>query len=141
MRVPARILAIDYGKKRIGLAVSDPLGIAAHGLDTLFRTRLREDLETLAAIVDQREVELILFGNPLRLDGTDSAASGSVRRFAHQLQRRTGRPVEFWDERLTSFEAEQLLREMQIPTGRHTGNLDRMAAMLLLRSYLEARSA
>ncbi len=136
-----RVLAVDYGKKRIGLAVSDPLGLTAQGLDTLFRTRVREDLETLAALVRDREVNLILFGNPLRLNGADSEASRGVREFAARLGERTGVTVEFWDERLTSFEAEETLKELGVSTQRHTGNVDRMAAILLLRSYLEAKTS
>lgn len=133
-----RILALDYGKKRIGLAVTDGLGITAQGLDTLERTRVRDDIQQLAKLAHEREVELLLFGDPVHLSGEAGTASKGVREFADRLQRASGIPVSFWDERLTSFEAHEVLNEMGIPRDQRKGKVDRIAAVLLLRSYMEA---
>lgn len=135
-----RILALDVGKKRIGLAISDPLGLTAQGLPTLHRGRIRDDLNTLKALAEEREVETLLVGRPLHMSGTESRQSGYTEEFAGRLQSYLRLPVVFWDERLTSAEAERHLRETGTPTDRHTGNLDRMAAILLLESYMAFRS-
>jgi len=136
-----RILALDYGKKRIGLAVSDPLGFTAQGLETLQRTRLREDLAKLAAVAKEREVEMFLMGDPLRMSGEASRGSQAVREFAAKLEQVSGLPVSFWDERLTSVEANRVLRESGVSLEKRRAAVDRMAAVLLLQSYLEAQSA
>lgn len=137
----SRILALDYGKKRIGLAITDGLGITAQPLDTLTRTRVREDIQYLAGLAKEREVGLLLFGDPLHIDGQPSKASEVVREFAQRLQKASGIPVEFWDERLTSFEAHEVLSEMRVPPDKRRGMVDRIAATLLLRSYLEAHGS
>jgi len=133
-----RILALDYGKKRIGLAVSDPLGITAQGIDTLHRTRVRDDLERLRQLAVEREVGMILIGDPKHLDGTPGRASEAVREFGRRLERMAGVPVAYWDERLTSFEAQEHLRATGSRADRRSGAVDRVAAVLLLRDYLEA---
>lgn len=135
-----RILALDYGKKRIGLAVSDPLGFTAQGLETLQRTRLREDLAKLAALAKDREVEMFLMGDPIRMNGEASRGSEAVREFALKLEEVSGLPVSFWDERLTSVEANRVLRESGISLEKRRAAVDRMAAVLLLQSYLEAHA-
>ncbi len=135
----ARILAFDYGKRRIGLAISDPTGVVAQGLDTFERTRVREDLEKLAEIARAREVGLLLFGDPRNMDGTLGAASEGVRVFAGRLGRLSGLPVEFWDERLTTVEANEVLAAEGVPFEKRRKLVDRVAAVILLRSYLEAR--
>lgn len=136
-----RILALDYGKKRIGLAITDGLGITAQGLDTLERTRVRDDIQKLSALAQEREVELLLFGDPVHLSGEAGTASKGVREFAERLQRACGLPIQFWDERLTSYEAHEVLSEMRVPPDKRKGMVDRIAAVLLLRSYLESQSA
>ncbi len=136
-----RILALDYGKKRIGLAISDPLGFTAQGLETLQRSRLREDLAKLAALAKDREVEMFLLGDPIRMSGEPGRGSEAVREFASRLQQVSGLPVAFWDERLTSVEANRVLRESGISLDKRRAAVDRMAAVLLLQSYLEAHSA
>jgi len=135
-----RILALDLGKRRIGLAVSDELGITAQGLDTMERTNMREDLARLGRLVEARNVELILVGNPLRMDGEEGAQSGWVRQFAVKLETFTGRPVRRWDARLTTVEAERVLRESGISREKRARAVDRLAAVILLESYLGART-
>jgi len=136
--IQGRILALDVGKRRIGLAISDPLGITAQGLETLERTNLREDLARLAQLAAERGVRLFLVGLPLHMSGDESAQSAFVRDFASRLAAAAGVPVEFWDERLTSKEAERALREGNATLQRKKRSVDRMSAMLLLESYLGA---
>lgn len=136
-----RILALDVGKKRIGLAVSDGLGITAQGIETLTRNRIREDLENLRRIVGEWGVGLLLVGNPLHMSGDASRQSEYTREFAERLGNHLGLPVVFWDERLTSAEAERLLREGGASLAQRKKAVDRMAAVLLLESYLENRSS
>jgi len=134
-----RILALDLGKRRIGLAVSDELGVTAQGLDTLERTNMREDLSRIASLVEEWNVSLILIGNPLRMDGIEGAQSGWVRQFAEKLESFTRHPVQLWDERLTTVEAERVLRESGISREKRGRAVDRLAAVILLGSYLSAQ--
>jgi len=136
-RAPGRILALDVGKKRVGLAVSDPLGITAQGLPTLHRVRIREDLDFLADLCSEYEVTTILIGRPLHMSGDESNQGRYTAEFGDRLAQRTGLPVEYLDERLTSVQAGRMLREAGASTDRRTGSVDRMAAMLLLQSYLD----
>jgi putative holliday junction resolvase len=132
-----RILALDVGKKRIGLAVSDELGITAQGLDTLQRSRIREDLETLKGIADRWGVGILLIGSPMHMSGSESRQSEYTREFAERLEKQLRLPIIFWDERLTSVEAERLLRDGRATLEQRKKAVDRMAAILLLDSYLE----
>jgi putative Holliday junction resolvase len=136
-RSPRRILALDIGKKRIGLAATDPLGIIVQGLPTYNRTRVREDIEHLANLCAELDVAQLLIGRPVHMSGDESPMSRYTAEFADRLAERTGIPVEFIDERLTSFEAEQMLRESGRSTDRKSGNVDRMAAILMLQEYLD----
>lgn len=131
-------MALDLGKKRIGLAISDPLGITAQGLPNLERTRKREDLEALATIVRQREVGLILMGNPVNMGGAEGRQSAWVREFAAALEKQTGLPIRFWDERLTTVEAQRVLRESGISLEKRAAAVDRLSAVILLQSYLDS---
>ncbi len=134
-----RVLALDVGKKRIGLAVSDELGLTAQGLDTLYRTRIREDLAALAALIRTRGVKLLLIGRPVHMSGSISRQAVYTEEFAQRLQERTHLPVEFWDERLTSVEAERVLRDGGATLAQKKLAVDRMSAVLLLESFLESR--
>ena len=136
-----RILAMDLGKRRIGLAVSDELCITAQGLPTLERTRIRDDLDALANLVSERNVQLIVMGNPLHMSGKDSRQAQYTREFARRLHERTGTPVEYWDERLTSVEAGRVLRESGIGIEKRAAAVDKLSAVLLLESYLDYRTA
>lgn len=125
------------GRKRIGLAVSDELGITAQGIETLHRTRLREDLDKLRSIVEGRNVKLLLVGRPLHMSGAESRQSEYTEEFAGRLKEHVGLPLVFWDERLTSAEAERMLREAGASLEKKKKSVDRLAAVLLLESYLE----
>ena len=137
--VPSRILALDLGKKRIGLAISDPLGITAQGLPNLVRARKRTDFALLEQIVRERQVGLILMGNPINMRGDEGRQSGWVREFAQALKERTGLPVKLWDERLTSVEAGRVLRSSGISIEKRAAAVDRLSAVILLQSYLDSR--
>ena len=134
----SRILALDLGKRRIGLAISDPLGITAQGLPNLERTNKRSDFAALEELIREREVGLILMGNPINMRGTEGRQSGWVREFAEQLERRTKLPVKLWDERLTSVEAGRVLRASGISIEKRAAAVDRLSAVILLQSYLDS---
>ena len=135
--VTARILAIDFGTRRMGLAVSDALGMTAQGLPTLQRTRLADDLERLHSLVEEYSVELVLVGNPIGHSGGETAMSERVAEFVEKLRRRLPCPVELRDERLTSVEANRTLRDAGLSIGKRQRAVDRVAAVLLLQSYLD----
>jgi putative holliday junction resolvase len=135
-----RILALDLGKKRIGLALSDPLGITAQGLPTLQRTRIREDLAALARLIEEHDVKLLLLGHPLHMSGHESRQSGYTREFGERLGEYTGVEVRLWDERLTTVEAERVLRSSGISIEKRARAVDRLSAQILLESFLDAEA-
>lgn len=130
------MLSLDVGKKRIGLAVSDELGLTAQGIETLQRTRIRDDLSRLKQVTEQWGIRELLVGRPLHLSGDHSRQSEYTREFAERLSKYLNLPVVFWDERLTSKEAERFLRENGVAPERKSGVIDRMSAVLLLQNYL-----
>ena len=136
-----RILALDVGSKTIGRAVSDPLGITAQGLETIRRKNKRTDFEALEHTIAQYDVREIVVGYPLHMSGTAGAQSLKMKEFAEQLHRRFGLPVHLWDERLTSAQANRLLREAELSIQRRAEVVDRLAAVLILQSFMEARAS
>jgi putative Holliday junction resolvase len=131
-----RVLALDVGKKRIGLAVSDELGYTAQGIETLLRTRVRDDLAALEQIAAQWNVHTLLVGKPLHMSGAESRQSEYTREFAERLSKHLNLPLVYWDERLTSKEAERLMREGGASVAQSRQAVDRMSAVLILESYL-----
>ena len=134
----ARILALDLGRKRIGMAISDPLGITAQGLPNLNRINKRSDLAELERLARERQVGLILMGNPKNMGGAEGRQSQWAREFADAIERRIGLPVKFWDERLTSVEAGRVLRLSGISIEKRAAAVDRLSAVILLQSYLDS---
>jgi putative holliday junction resolvase len=132
-----RILALDLGKRRIGLAISDPLRITAQGLPNIERVNKRTDLDTLIRMIDEREVGLILLGNPLNMGGSEGRQSAWVREFGEALTKRAGIRVEYRDERLTTVEASRVLRSSGIGIEKRAAAVDRLSAVILLQSYLD----
>ncbi len=130
-----RILALDYGRRRIGIALSDPLGIMAHGQDTLHRVNIRTDMLSLKNLIQDQQVGQIIVGNPLHMSGDESELSREARAFASRLSEESGVPFLMWDERMSSKEAGRYLAESGRPKGKR-GTVDRMAAELILNSYL-----
>lgn len=140
-QLPPRFLAIDVGSKRIGVAVSDELGITAQPVLTLGRRRSqREDLRSLARLCRRYSVSGIVVGNPLKLDGQPSSQSEKVHLFAAQLGELSGLPVHLWDERLTTHEAHQLLYEAGHARQTHSKLVDQVAATLILQSFLDGQA-
>ena len=135
-----RVLAIDYGSRRMGMAVSDPLGITAQGLATLERKNKRSDFARLEKTIREYQVREIVLGYPLRMSGEEGTQSQKVAEFAEQLRNKFQLPVHLWDERLTSAEANRLLREAELSTKKRARAVDRMAAVLILQAFLQARS-
>jgi putative Holliday junction resolvase len=136
------VLALDYGTKRIGMAVSDAEGEFAFPLGELDRRSLARDLEALAELAREREIVEVVVGLPLHLDGRPSDTAAAARKFAAAVADSTGLPVAMLDERWTSREAERALRESQPRRGkRQRAKLDAAAAAILLRTYLAQRSA
>ncbi len=138
---PGRILALDVGSKTIGRAVSDPLGITAQGLETIRRKNKRTDFEQLERTIAEYGVREIVVGYPLRMSGAAGPQSLKMKEFADELQRRFGLPVHLWDERLTSAQANRLLRETEMSIRRRAQVVDRLAAVLILQSFMEARGS
>jgi putative Holliday junction resolvase len=136
---PPRILALDFGSRNIGLAVTDELGVTAQGLPTLRRSTKRNDLDHLRRAIKQFHVTEMVLGLPLRMSGSEGIQAEKVQVFAEELRRKFKLPVHLFDERLTSVEANRLLRETEMSTHRRAGVVDQLAAVLILQSFLEYR--
>jgi putative Holliday junction resolvase len=129
-----RILAVDYGRKKIGLALSDALRLTAQPLTTLMRTNREKDLARLRDVCRTNAVGLIIVGHPLHLTGKTGEMADEAARFANRLRKNLGIPVELVDERLTTWEARETIGENRPSHGKRP--LDELAAAILLREYL-----
>jgi len=137
---PPRYLAIDVGNRRIGVAVSDELGLTAQPVLTLERrSSRREDLRSLARLCRRFGVAGIVVGNPLHLSGDSNSQAAKTQAFATELGGLTGLPIHLWDERLTSREAHQILYEAGHARQEHRGVVDQVAATLILQSFLDQK--
>jgi putative Holliday junction resolvase len=132
-----RTLGLDVGTRRIGIAVSDPLGITAQGLETLQRRNKRHDFAVLEQVIRDYEVREIVVGLPLRMSGAEGTQSDKMQGFAEELRKRFQLPVHLWDERLTSAEANRLLRETELSIEKRARAVDRMAAVLILQGWMD----
>lgn len=135
-----RILAIDFGLVRMGLAISDALGLTAQGLTTLVRTNKEADFRYLDAVAAEYAVARVIVGHPIGAAGEETEMSRRVVRFAEELQHRLALPVDLWDERMTSLEADRSLRESNMGGRKRRQARDRVAAQILLQSYLDRRA-
>ena len=149
------ILAVDYGRARIGLAIADSEARMAQPLSTMERVNRNEDMRRLRELVREQGVKQIVVGLPLRLDGTRGSMAEEAERFAQRVRKQIGVPVELMDERLTSWEAERLLEEVQgrfihdekLGAGRKQKKaqpkmtVDAVAATVILREYLERQES
>jgi len=131
-----RILALDYGTKRIGVALSDELGWTAQPLETLNRHTLDRDIAHIASLVGTHEVRQVLLGFPMQLDGREGPAIQAMREFQTRLEQGVNVPVILWDERLTTKAAEDFLIAADVSRKKRKGVVDRIAASILLQSYL-----
>jgi len=134
---PRRVLAVDYGRKRIGLALSDALGLTAQPLATLVRVNRQTDLRRLREACRTHGVTHIIVGHPLHMTGEAGEMANEAARFATRIEKEIGIGVELVDERLTSWEAEQTVAETKSSARRRRQPLDDVAAAVLLRDYLE----
>ncbi|MBI1884455.1 MAG: Holliday junction resolvase RuvX [Chlamydiae bacterium] len=131
------ILALDFGEKRIGMAVSDSLGIIAVGLSTLERKDEASDLAAIDEVARERKVEKIVLGMPLHMSGREGIKAKEVLAFKEILSSKTGLPIDLYDERLTTVQAERVLLEADLSREKRKGKRDQLAAQIILQSYLE----
>lgn len=130
---PARVLAIDYGRRRIGLAISDELGVIAQPLSTMVRKNRRDDLRRLRDLVRKKQVSAILVGYPVQMSGKSGGMAAEAKQFAARIRKELGLPVTLQDERLTSWEAEEMAQELGLG---EKADIDSLSAAILLREYL-----
>lgn len=135
-----RTLAFDFGDRRIGIAVSDPMGMAARPLMTLTRTTWPRDLERIHAIIREHEVRRIVVGMPLDMDGRRGVRARVTESFIERIKGATGLPVIPWDERLTTVQAERILISGDVRRERRRQVIDQVAAVILLQAYLDSRA-
>ena len=133
------IAALDLGKRRIGIAITDNEGLAVHPIGALERRSLIRDLESIRARLVEFEVSQVIVGLPLNMDGSAGSAARGAETFAHRLRESCGLPVDLFDERLTSFEAEERLRELSGTHARDKGRIDAVAASIILEGWLRQR--
>jgi putative Holliday junction resolvase len=134
-----RVMALDVGKVRIGVALTDPLGYTAQPLLTVWRKTRGEDLRSLLRLVRKHEVVEIVVGNPLHMSGEVSAWAAKVQEFAEELRVRSGLPVELWDERLSSVAAHEILNEAGYERQERKYVIDQVAAVVILQGWMEAK--
>ncbi|TJY43515.1 Holliday junction resolvase RuvX [Cohnella pontilimi] len=134
-----RILGLDYGDRRIGVALSDAFGWTAQGLEMIERKREGEDIRRIAELVKQHEVEAIVVGLPKNMNGTIGPRGEICIAFADELRQTLSVPVHLWDERLTTAAATRTLLEADVSRRKRKLVVDKMAAALLLQNYLDAR--
>lgn len=134
-------LGLDVGKKRLGVAGCDGLGLLATGLTTINRTSWKEDLRQLSLIIKERQVEILVVGLPYHLDGRLGFQAQQVQKFAEKVSRSLQLPIEYVDERLTSVEAESQLKAQKKFSSRNKGAIDCRAAAIILQQWLDTRRA
>ena len=134
-----RLLGLDVGLRRIGMAVSDPLGLTAQGIPTLQRKNNRTDLAAFEGILRQHSVGEIVVGYPLLMSGEEGSQAGKVRAFADLLRATFKIPIHLWDERLSSVEANRVLRQSAMSIEKRGKAVDQLAAVLILQSFMDSR--
>nr|WP_225225889.1 Holliday junction resolvase RuvX [Komarekiella delphini-convector] len=132
-------MGLDVGSKRVGVAGCDRTGLIATGITTIERTSFERDVEQMRQIVNEREVQVLVIGLPYSMDGSLGFQARHVQKFANRLAKALKLPVEYVDERLTSYQAEQMLIAENRSPSRHKGLIDRKAASLILQQWLDAR--
>lgn len=139
-QIRGRVLALDFGSRRIGVAVSDPLGITAQQLPAIRREGDRKDIDAIAGVAAEYRVETVVIGLPILPGGTEGTQAAKVRQFALKVNERLGLPVVPWDERFTTAQAERHLIDSGVRRERRREIRDSLAAALLLQSALDARN-
>ena len=137
-----RFLGIDHGTRRIGLAVSDPGATLASPLATIAASgNLSDEIAAVLSCAKDYEIDAFVVGLPLNMDDTEGDQAKTVRRFGAELGRVSGKPVHYWDERLSSHAAEELLRPAELTRKKRKARLDRVAAQVILQGFLDARNS
>jgi len=137
-----RYLGLDFGSKTVGVAISDPLLMSASGLEIIRRDReskIRKTLSRIDEIIKEYDVDEFVLGLPMNMDDTEGERCRKTREFGENLERRTGLKVNYFDERLSSFEAHEILDECGIKSINHKEFVDEVAAMVILQGFLEER--
>ena len=132
------IAALDLGRRRIGVAVTDAASMGAYPLGIVERRALKQDLEAIAAMIRDRRVSTIVVGLPLNMDGSEGPVARSARKFAASIADTLGVTVEMFDERLTSFEARERLTDMPARKGTRKTGLDALAAVVILEGWMQS---
>ena len=133
-----RIMCLDVGKARVGIAQSDPMQIIASPLEVLKRTNsINNDAKYVANLINQNNVELLVIGLPLKLDGTESESTIMAKEFAEKIAKFSGVKIEFQDERLSTVSAERILLEGNVRREKRKGVVDKIAATIILQNYLD----
>ncbi len=135
-----KMIGLDFGDRTVGVAVSDGLGITAQARETVWRERpakLRKTLARIEEIIEEEDAGLIVLGLPLNMDGTEGERAEKTRAFGEMISRRSGLPVVFEDERLTTMQAEEYLEETGVPKDRMKEYVDRVAAQIILQQYMD----
>lgn len=138
-----RIMGLDFGSKTVGVAVSDPLGITAQGLEIIRRkeeNKLRRTYARIEELIVEYQVEEIVLGLPKNMNATEGERAELTREFKDSLERRTGLPVTLWDERLTTVAADRAMMEASIRREQRKDYVDMIAASLILQGYLDRRA-
>ncbi|MEB2308400.1 MAG: Holliday junction resolvase RuvX [Candidatus Brocadiaceae bacterium] len=135
-----RVLGIDYGEKRIGVAISDPLGITAQGLPTIVYSNVQEALQKIMAIVSEKEVGVIVVGLPKHMNNSLGESARAVLSFGERLEKYVGIPVKTIDERLSTVRAHRAMLEGNLSRKQRRGRVDMIAAQLILQNYLDSYS-
>ena len=138
-----RIMGLDYGSKTVGVAISDPLGFTAQGIETIDRkeeNKLRKTLARIEELTKEYQVETIVLGLPKNMNNTLGERAEKTLEFKEMLERRTGLPVVMWDERLTTVEAERTLIESSVRRENRKKVIDKIAAVIILQGYLDSLS-
>ena len=138
-----RILGLDYGSKTVGVAVSDPLGLTAQAVETIWRkqeNKLRQTLARIEELISEYQVERIVLGYPKNMNNTIGERAEKSLEFQQMLERRTGLPVIMWDERLTTVEANRTLIEASVRRENRKQYMDKLAAVFILQGYLDSLS-
>lgn len=132
-------MGLDFGTKRIGIAMSDELLLTAQGINSLERKTLKSDLEEISKLAQEDSAEEIVVGLPLNMNGTYSAKTKEVIDFVYELSKVVKVPVKTWDERLTSIQAERVLLDADVSRAKRKKVTDKLAAQIILQSYLDSR--
>lgn len=136
--MPGRFLGVDYGEKRVGLAVSDPAGSIASPLETYHRRRAADDAEHVRRLTGEHDIVRLVVGLPVHTSGREGVKAQEARRFGDWLAEVTALPVVFWDERFTTAEAERYLQQAHLTAKKRKARRDMLAAQILLQNYLDA---